>query len=114
MQRELIKNPNIKEEEFFEQVIHLAHIYHWRVAHFRPAMTKWGWRTAVSADGAGFPDCVFVRDRIVFAELKSKEGQLTAEQHQWLEALAEAGQEVYLWRPDDMEPNGGEIVAVLK
>jgi len=102
--------PDIKEEEFFRQVIDLAHILGWRVAHFRPAMTKWGWRTAVSADGAGFPDCVFARERIVWAELKSKTGQLTAEQYEWLEALAEAGQEVYLWRPGDFE----ELVEVLR
>lgn len=114
MQRQLIKNPGIKEEQFFAQVIQLAHIFGWRVAHFRPAMTKWGWRTAVSADGAGFPDCVFVRERVIYAELKSKTGQLTAEQYEWLEGLAGAGQEVYLWRPDDMEPNGGEITEVLR
>jgi len=100
----------IKEEQFFDQVIDLAHLYGWQVAHFRPARTKWGWRTAVSANGAGFPDCIFLRERVIYAELKSENGQPTPEQYEWLENLAEAGQEVYLWRPSDFD----EIVKVLE
>lgn len=100
----------ISEEYFFDQVIDLAHILHWRVAHFRPARTKYGWRTAVSANGAGFPDCVFLRERVVYAELKSEKGQLTPEEYEWLTALAEASQEVYLWKPSDFD----EIQKVLE
>ena len=50
----------------------------------------------------------------IFAELKSETGQPTPEQYEWLEALAEAGQEVYLWRPSDSEPNGGIISEILR
>lgn len=108
----------MREEDFLTQIIDLAHIYHWKVAHFRPAMTKHGWRTAVSADGAGFPDCVLLRgDRLIFAEIKSEKGQLTPAQNEWLDALAEVGgatnfQEIqtYVWRPDMLE----EIAEILR
>lgn len=43
------------ERQWQAQVIELARILGWRVAHFRPALTKHGWRTPVQADGAGFP-----------------------------------------------------------
>jgi hypothetical protein len=101
----------ITESDFLSQVIELAHIYHWRVAHFRPAMTKWGWRTAVSADGAGFPDCVIVKNgRLLFVELKSEKGKVAPIQQAWLDALEATGKaEVYLWRPGDFD----EIADIL-
>ena len=46
----------MSERELQDAVIQLARLLGWRVAHFRPAMTTRGWRTPVSADGAGFPD----------------------------------------------------------
>lgn len=51
----------------------------------------------------GFPDLVLVRDRVVWAELKSLRGRLRAMQGVWLDALRAAGQEVYLWRPCDLD-----------
>jgi len=92
------------EKQFESQIKDLAKRFGWKYYHT--------WRSIHSP--AGFPDCVFARERVVYAELKSETGQPSAEQYEWLEALAEAGQEVYLWRPDDMEPNGGEILAVLR
>jgi hypothetical protein len=105
----------VSESDFLKQVIDLAHIYGWKVAHFRPAMTARGWRTAVQADGAGFPDLVLVRDRVIFAELKSDGGKLSVSQDTWLYRLVEAaknmmGLGVYVWRPSDFD----EIVEVLK
>lgn len=60
---------------------------------------------------AGFPDLVLVRPpRIVYAELKSKDGKVTPEQKIWLDKLAGCPQnEVYLWRPDELQ----EIADVL-
>jgi hypothetical protein len=58
---------------------------------------------------SGFPDRVLARDRIIFAELKTATGRLSDSQEEWLEALARAGGEVYLWRPDDLD----EIAKVL-
>lgn len=101
----------ITEEKFLEQIISLARIYGWKVAHFRPAMTKWGWRTAVSGDGKGFPDCVLVKTgRMIFAELKSDTGKLSPEQVEWLRILGlKMGIEVYIWRPSDFN----DIVGIL-
>lgn len=49
----------------------------------------------------GFPDLVLVRDRVIFAELKTDDGRMSKEQSAWTYALAQAGAEVYLWRPSD-------------
>lgn len=89
----------MSEADFQRQILDLAARYRWRVAHFRPAMTRKGWRTAVAADGAGFPDLVLVRDRIIFAELKADAGRLTAAQTVWIAELRSAGAEAYVWRP---------------
>lgn len=59
---------------------------------------------------AGFPDLVMVRDRVVYAELKSTNGKATTAQKEWLASLRAVGQEVYEWRPKDW----AEIVEVLK
>ena len=123
----------IGEREFLSQVIWLAHAFSWKCAHFRPArVLKNGmetWRTAVSADGAGFPDLIMIRPpRLVFAELKSEKGKTTLEQDAWLKNLKSCHifvdldgknnaiflPEVYLWRPKDMEPNGGQILEILR
>ncbi len=90
------------EAEFQTQVLQLARLLGWRTAHFRPARTAHGWRTAVSGDGAGFLDCILVRGSLVlFVELKADRGRLRVEQEAWLEALRLAGQQVYIWRPAD-------------
>lgn len=54
----------------------------------------------------GFPDLVLAhpdKKRIIFAELKSEKGVLTEYQEQWLDTLRQCNQEVYLWRPKDIE-----------
>lgn len=99
-----MKLPEITEKQFESQVKSVAKMFGWLYYHT--------WKSIHSP--AGFPDCVFVRERVVWAELKRENGQPTPEQCEWLEALAEAGQEVYLWRPSDMEPNGGKILEVLQ
>jgi VRR-NUC domain len=64
-----------------------------------------GWLTYHTHDSRksppGFPDLVLVRDRVVFAELKTDAGRLTDEQQEWLDRLGAAGAEVYVWRPRD-------------
>jgi len=92
------------ERHFQQQVIHLAHLCGWRVAHFRPAQNARGdWRTAVAADGRGFPDLVLARDRIIFAELKTATGRLSPHQKAWRLALTTSGAEYHLWRPEDFD-----------
>lgn len=89
----------VTESGFQDAVIQFARTIGWTVAHFRPARTNHGHRTAVQADGAGFPDLVLVRERVIFAELKAEGGRLSRQQDGWLQALGEAGAEVYEWRP---------------
>lgn len=94
----------MNEADWQRQIIDLAHLCGWRVAHFRPAMNRRGeWRTPVAADGAGFPDLVLIRDRVIFAELKSDRGRLSDGQRQWIAALGDAGCEVHVWRPADFD-----------
>jgi hypothetical protein len=89
------------EASFQAVVVDVARLARWKVAHFRAARTSKGWRTPVTADGAGWPDLVLVRPpRIIFAELKSETGELRPRQAEWLEVLRLLPQvEVRLWRP---------------
>ena len=92
----------IREDEWQDTVVQAAQLLGWRVAHFRTARTKDGWRTPVAADGKGFPDLVLVgHGRLIVAELKSNTGRVTAEQQAWLDALTAAGIETHVWRPRD-------------
>jgi hypothetical protein len=60
----------------------------------------------------GWPDSVFVKgDRILYRELKAAKGRLTPAQRQWLDALAIAGQDVAVWRPEHSV--SGHIYRVL-
>lgn len=96
--------PQLREDAWQDQVIEVAQLLRWRVAHFRPAKTAQGWRTPVQADGAGFPDLVLVRGpRLIFAELKSDSGRVRPDQQEWLERLAGTSAEVYVWRPADVK-----------
>jgi hypothetical protein len=76
-------------------------------------MTANGWRTAVSGDGNGFPDCVLVKPgRLIFAELKTDSAKATCspEQEEWLRLLGESGGcETFVWRPRHWD----EIVKTL-
>src|ERR1700734_1444410 len=98
------------ESQFTEQVIRLANIYGWRVAHFRPARTAKGWRTAVSGDGKGFGDLFLIKGhRAIGAERKGGRNKPTIEQASWLSCLAAAGIETFVWRPE----NWDDIVRIL-
>lgn len=103
--------PHMTEAELQRSVLELAAMFGWRVAHFRAARTAHGWRTAVAADGAGFPDLVLVHPEhgVIFAELKSSKGTLTDEQRAWAVALTAARARWYCWRPSDWP----EVVATL-
>ena len=110
-----MKTKPIKEAEFQKQIIQLGHLFGWRIAHFRPALTKRGWRTAVSGDGAGFPDLVLARDGFtIFAELKTDTGVVSIEQWAWLESLGGIHKNshtiVAVWRPRDF----AEIENILR
>jgi hypothetical protein len=100
------------EAELSDNVIELAHLFGWRVAHFRAARTAHGWRTPVAADGAGWPDLTMVRGgQLIFAELKSASGKLTDFQQIWLDELGKVGTAV-VFRPADWA--SGEVERVLR
>lgn len=91
------------ECEFQKLVIDMAHLFGWRVAHFRPARVNRGgketWRTPVSADGVGFPDLVLARSGVVlFRELKTDRGIVSDEQRAWLKATGGK-----VWRPKHLD-----------
>lgn len=99
----------LSEAAWQKQVIDLARLHGWRVAHFRPARTERGWRTPVEADGAGFPDLVLMRaPELIFAELKAEEGRPTQAQLEWLYPLQTVAADnewvrCFVWRPSDFE-----------
>lgn len=101
-------NRELKPEESFQAaVIDSAHMRGWKVAHFRPAMTKSGkWVTAVAADGKGFPDLFMVHPdkhfRVV-AELKIPPNTVTTEQDAWLTWCELCGIPAFTWTPDDWD-----------
>jgi hypothetical protein len=92
------------EAQFQTWVIDYAKLKGWKVAHFRPAKTDKGWRTAVEGD-AGFFDCVFARNGVtIIAELKSESGKLSPEQQEWYDAMQGDGVAttmVFVWKPSD-------------
>jgi hypothetical protein len=95
----------MSEDDLLEDVIQLARALRWRVAHFRPARTEQGYRTAVQGDGKGFPDLVMTRTqppRILVAELKSMTGRTSPEQLAWLASfVVTVGDEnVFVWNPE--------------
>ena len=92
------------EAQFEQAVVELAHTLGWRVAAFRPARRADDrWETPCKYDAKGCPDLTLVRDRVVFAELKSHRGRVGSDQAEWLAVLEGAGGEVYVWRPDDWD-----------
>lgn len=93
----------VSERDFRQQVIDLAILLGFKV--------YFSWTSIHSP--AGFPDLVLIspeRKRVLFCELKSEKGKTTLAQDEWLKALADCGQTVYLWRPGDFD----EIVKILR
>lgn len=100
------------EEELLNGVLELARLRRVTAAHFRPARTKDGWRTAVKGDGKGFPDLVLVGGWVKYRELKTDRGDLTREQRMWGDVLLAAGADWAVWRPRDLR--SGLIAAELQ
>lgn len=96
------------EAAFTNQIVALAKLYRWRVAHFRPAQMQSGrWATPMQGD-KGFPDLVLARDgEVILAELKTNTGRLGQGQPEWAQQI---GAQYRLWRPRDMD----QIVEELK
>lgn len=87
------------EKQFLAAVIAVAKRLGWRAYHTHDSRKS----------AAGFPDLTLWRERLLFAELKTDAGQLSAAQLNVIEGLREAGAEVYVWRPSDW----AEVLLVL-
>lgn len=101
MSRKIDRIP-VTEADLREQVRDLCKLFGWKI--------YFSWTSLHSP--RGFPDLVLVnpeQKRVVYAELKSEKGKVTPQQQEWLDALKACGQEVYLWRPADIE----EIAGIL-
>jgi len=72
-----------------------------------------GWRAYHTFDSrksqAGFPDLVLVRERVIFAEIKREGERPRPSQVEWLNSLARAGAEVYVWTEADYD----EVASIL-
>lgn len=83
------------ERDYQNTILGAAKATGWRTAHFRASRTKYGWRTAVAGDGAGFPDLVLVHSGVGlvwFVEIKRDDNRtLSVEQIAWREDLIRAG-----------------------
>lgn len=92
---------NVTEAQFTNLVLDVARLFGWRAHHQRPAFERGKYRSAIQGD-VGFVDLVLCNgQRVIFAELKVGKNRPTDAQTRWLTDLREAGQEVYVWRPDD-------------
>jgi hypothetical protein len=73
-------------------IVELATLHRWRCFHpFDSRRSAGGW-----------PDLALVRDRFLVAELKREGEKPRADQVEWLNALAQAGVETYLWTLADL------------
>jgi VRR-NUC domain len=79
------------EKDWQATIIDLARLYGWLVFH--PYDSR--------RSPPGFPDLCMVRERVVFAELKTQRGRLTLQQADWLDRLRHAGAETHVWLPED-------------
>lgn len=103
------------EADFEKTVVEYAHLRGWKAVHMRTVKIKREdgatyYATPFTEDGEGFPDWIFTRERVIFAELKKEKHKYPKEQKQWRDWLLAAKQEYYKWKPSDWD----EIVEVLK
>lgn len=103
------KLPPISEQEFQQQVIDLAKLRNWKVAHFRSVriQRKDGscyYATPVQEDGAGFPDLILVRrGEIVVFECKRRGGKTSPEQEAWLAEFSRCQIPAFVVDPDSWD-----------
>ena len=103
------------EDQFEDWLVEYAQLTGWLVHVERKAQSARGWRTPIKGN-AGFPDVVLVRGGVViFAELKSERGTLSAQQKVWgrflRHAMEVAGGGVWycVWQPRDRDTIEGAL-----
>jgi len=98
--------PAMTEADWQQQFVQLAKALGWHHMHVRRSLGRGKkWVTATNVDG--WPDLTLwhpKQQRVIFVELKSAVGRLTADQKAVLTSLSQANRdEVYVLRPDDLE-----------
>ena len=86
----------LTEKEWAGVVLQVLRLRGWVLFHDTLALRS----------AAGYPDVTAVHPtqrRVLWIECKTATGRVTASQERWIDALAAAGQEVYVIRPDDHE-----------
>ena len=93
--------PKLSEDEFQSQVTQLATLLGWTFFHVYDSRKCPG----------GWPDLVLVRPpRLLFRELKTTKGIVSADQTKWLDLLTRSGQDADVWRPEDFEQIKLELI----
>lgn len=78
------------EAQLLEIVVNAAEMGGWRHYHTHDSRRS----------APGFPDLVLVRSpEVLWRELKTTAGRVTAEQHAWIADLQDAGQDAEIVRP---------------
>lgn len=96
------------EAQLQDRIVDLARTLGWRAAHFRPAQTKHGWRTACQYDAEGWPDLFLVHplsgDKVA-AEVKTwaRRNSMSEAQANWLCDLRRIGMDTYVWTERDWD-----------
>lgn len=97
----------MKESQFQNYIVRVARESGWWIHHTRTALAKSGRYMTPVQGHIGFPDLVLVHTQtpiLVFAELKTKTGQIRPGQRRWLELLARIdGIYICLWKPQMLE-----------
>ncbi len=83
----------LTEAQWQQRVVDLARLRGWWVWHDHDSRRNL----------AGLPDLLLVRDRQVWAELKTDRGRLRPEQDATIRRLLAAGAEVHIWKPADWD-----------
>ena len=90
------------EAAFQAAVIQLARINGFRIFHHHDSRRQVRPGVFVGdRDASGYPDLTLLRERVLWCELKRDRGRLSVAQSDWINALRDAGQEAYIWRPGD-------------
>lgn len=92
---------HLLEKQFAVQVYDLCDTLGWKRYHT--------YRSERSP--AGYPDETLVRDRVIFAELKRDDTETTEAQKGWLRALRDAGAEVYVIRPRNLDALASVLIS---
>lgn len=83
--------PPMAETEWQQVVVDYATLHGW-----------WAWHDQdPRRNRAGLPDLLLIRERVIWAELKSERGKLRPAQRELVDRFAAAGVTVHVWRPSD-------------